>query len=274
MLIIGTMAALTAFIGYQLFGGGALFFVAFTGIGLIALSPRITPRMLLSSRNIHEIGYADAPELYGITSELARRAGLPATPRLALIRSRVPNAFTVGNRQSSLIVVTTGLLGMLPRRELTGVLAHEVSHIRNGDLLLLMIAENVRRMTALMSQAGLFFLLFGLPLMLFTSFSMSLPLILLLLTAPTLSLLLRFALSRRREFLADAGATELTGDPGGLASALRLIAFPRVGIWDYFFSIKREQNRSLFQTHPDPQERIRRLELADRKLVESHGFRL
>jgi heat shock protein HtpX len=260
-LILTAMAALFALVGYKLFGASALIFAGIFGIGITIAAPKLSPRMLLSSGRVRELEYQDAPRLYAAVAELAKRARLPEVPRLGYIRSPIPNAFTVGGRQDSAIIISEALVNRLSLREMTAVLAHEIAHIRNGDLRLIALADTVRRITSFLSRAGLLFLFFSLPLYLFSpAYSFPGLLILVLLAAPTLSMLLQFALSRGREYNADAGASELTGDPLGLASALQTIAYPQRIFLGYFFPVRREEERSMFRTHPPTEERVRRLE--------------
>jgi heat shock protein HtpX len=254
------MAALTGFVGYRIFGPTALVFAGIFGAGIAIAAPKLSPRMLVSSGRVRMLEYGDAPRLYGIVSELSRRAKLPEVPRLGYMESRLANAFTTGSKNDSAIVVSSGLLRRLNERELSGVLAHEIAHLRNGDLRLTALADAVRRITGLMSRAGLLFLFFSLPMIIFSpSYSFPGGLILLLLAAPTLSMLLQFSLSRGREYNADLGAAELTGDPLGLASALEAIAYPTIRFMDYYFPVRKQEEPSMFRTHPPTQERIRRL---------------
>jgi heat shock protein HtpX len=261
ILILGAMAALTALIGYRLFGSSALIFAGVFGAGIIIAAPKISPKMLLSSRQVRTLRYHDAPEVFSAVSDFSNRAGLSGSPSLGYIASPVPNAFTVGDRRDSAIILSRGLFERLTPRELNAVIAHEIAHIRNGDLRLIGLADAVRRVTTLMSRAGLFVFMFSLPLYLFSNaYSFPGMLILLLLAAPTVSMLLQFALSRGREFSADAGAAELTGDPIALASALKSIAYQGNRFLDYFFPVRRSEQSSLFRTHPATEERIRRLQ--------------
>ena len=258
-LILIAMAGIPALVGYQLFGTAALLIGGMTGIAMMLFVPRVSPQRLLSARNVRRLRYGDARRLFSMVNELTRRGNLNEPPQLGLIQSPTPNAFTVGRKHDSAVVITTGLVNLLTSRQLSGVLAHEIAHIKNGDLSILSLADAVRRVTSLMSRFAVFLLIFSVPMLLFTSYSVPFSIILLLFAAPTLSLLLQMALSRGREFNADAVAVELTGDPAGLASALDSISHPRLGFFDYFFPVRRKENTSLFRSHPSTEERIRRL---------------
>jgi len=139
------------------------------------------------------------------------------------------------------------------------VLAHEIAHIRNGDLQLFRYVDILRRTTQFMSRLGWFLLLVTIPL-LFVSYSLvPLTLALVLIAAPMVSLLLQLALFRTREFEADRTAAELTGDPRGLAEALYRLDHPHPGLFRLLFPVPQRGESPLFRTHPESEERIRRL---------------
>jgi heat shock protein HtpX len=177
------------------------------------------------------------------------------------------NAFSVGSASSSAIALSDGLIRYLSWREMSGVLAHEISHIRNNDLRLHALADLMTRITSLFSFLGQVLLVFYLPMVLFSKTEIPLVPILLLVFAPAVSMLLQFALSRTREFDADLGAASLTGDPMGLASALKKMDHFEQSIWNLvFLPGRRNSQPSLLRTHPHTHERLERLAaLADEK---------
>lgn len=192
-----------------------------------------------------------APGLNALMQELSRRADLPTVPRLYLLPQPVLQAVAAGTTERPGIGVTRGLVETLTAEELAGVLAHEISHVRHGDLAVMRIAATASGITRAMAQAGLIVLiLWGAG-----AFGAHPLLPVLLILAPLASDLLALSLSRTREFLADAGAVELTGDPLGLASALRRLQalqgddFERLGsrgpAWLRWF-----------RTHPTIEERV------------------
>jgi heat shock protein HtpX len=178
------------------------------------------------------------------------------------------NAFAVGHRHQPAIAVTHGLLGNLSQRELAGVLAHEISHIHSNDVWVMTLADTVSRLTGGLALTGQLLLFINLPLLLFGAAAISWWAILLLLFAPTISLLLQLALSRTREFDADMDAVEITGDPLGLASALHKLDRHQGGLWQrLFLPGRRTRDSWILSTHPSSEERIRRLtELAETKV--------
>ena len=182
---------------------------------------RVSPQMVLSMYKARPCRRADSRPASRIVAELARRAGLPAVPKLYVIPSKLMNAFAVGRRDDSVIAITDALARTLTARELAGVLAHEISHIAHEDVKVMALADMVSRFTSLMSTVGIISLFLNIG-----SYAGgaggSVPwlAVLVLLAAPTVGGLLQMALSRTREFDADLGAAMLTGDPDGLASAL------------------------------------------------------
>ena len=236
--------------------------VAFTMLSL----PDISPHWILRLYQAHPLQPREAPQLTMIIRELAQRAGLENIPRPYWVPSRTTNAFAVGTRNDAAIAVTDGLLQLLSPRELAGVLAHEISHIANNDMRLMGMADLISRMTHLMSAIGILLLLLSLPLMLFGFSPFSIPGILLLVTAPTLSAFLQLGLSRIREYDADLQAADITGDPEGLASALSRIEQRQGYLWRrILFPGYRDPEPSLLRTHPDTADRIQRLLELSRK---------
>ena len=135
------------------------------GAGLaFAFSPQISPQLVLRMYRAREIGRRDLPEVLQVLSTLAHRAGLKRVPRLYYVSSTMLNAFAVGGRDAAVIALTDGMLRALTLREIAGVLAHEVSHIRNRDLWLMSVADVAGRLTRLMFLFGVALVIVGLPL--------------------------------------------------------------------------------------------------------------
>jgi len=261
VVLLGGMVLLLALCGWLLFGPDGMIGMALGAALALAFSPRISPRMVLRLYRAREIAAFELPELHRLVQVLAGRAGLGRAPSLHCVPSAMLNAFAVGDRDDAAIVVTDGLLRTLTRRELAGVLAHEISHVRNNDLWLMGLADLIGRLTRLMSLFGFGLLLVGLPVWLLGGAGPSLLLVLVLILAPQSTLLLQLALSRAREFDADLDAAGLTGDPAGLASALvKLERFQR-GLWEQIFMPDhRLPEPSLLRTHPPTEQRVARLE--------------
>jgi heat shock protein HtpX len=255
ILIAGT-ALLAGLIAYVVYGPEGLVWAAlFGGAGLWFLG-RLSPQAVLSLYEARPLEPHELPELHEAVAELARRAGLSSPPRLHVVPSKVLNAFAVGKPASSAIAVTDGLIRAMTMRQLAGILAHEISHIRNGDLRVMGLADVLNRITSLMSTMGLL----GIPLLFGTGWNIPVLGLLLLIFAPTLGGLLQLALSRAREFDADLDGASLTGDPEGLASALALLERRQGALWEgLVLPGSRLPEPSLLRTHPTTQDRIARL---------------
>jgi heat shock protein HtpX len=252
-LLLGGMSLLLVLMGWLIAGWFGVAF-AVVGVILLLLSPQVSPHFIFRLYRAHRLTTYEAPVLLGILHELAQRAELPHTPHLYYIPSSIVNAFAVGRHAEAAIGVTDGMLRRLNRRELVGVLAHEISHVRNYDTWVMGLA-----------------LFVTLPLMLLGHYTSPWMLILLLIFAPTLSALLQLALSRTREFDADLDAAVLTGDPAGLAAALAKLERYQRGFMERILLPGRQiPDPSLLRTHPKTEERIERLlafaeELAPRR---------
>jgi heat shock protein HtpX len=200
--------------------------------------------------------------LADIVTILAERAELPARPRLFVIPSATLNAFATGLPGNAAIAVTEGLLRCLTVREVAGVLAHEISHIRNNDLWVMALADAISRFTTSLSYVAVLLAIvngFGL---LTGELYVSWWAVLVLYLAPTVSSLLQLALSRAREYDADLEGAWLTGDPVGLASALRRLERYTGSFWeDLMFPVpgRRIPQPSLLRSHPTTEERVARL---------------
>ena len=207
-----------------------------------------------------ELAPGQVPGLHRVVEELARRAGLSRMPRLYYVASPVLNAFALGHSGQSHLVVSEGILRKLTPRELTGVLAHEISHIRHHDTSVMGLADLFSRLTGVLSTAGQFLLLFNLPLVLFSDYQINWWAILVLIAAPAVSSLIQLALSRAREYDADMGAAEITGDPEGLASALHKIERYQNSIFEQIVMPGRGvPEPSILRTHPHTRDRLERL---------------
>ncbi len=260
VLLIAGMASIAGACAWTIWGTDGVIW-AFAGVALaMVLSPSIPPGLVLSLYRARPLSPAEFPEGYAIVRQLAERAELPAVPRLYYVASSTLNAFAVGGRRVAAIAVTDGLLRTLALRELAGVLAHEVGHVRNNDLWIMNLADTMARVTGWLSYFGMFLLILNLPLLMTGSAVVPWLLVLMLVFAPTLMGLLQLALSRAREFDADLSAAELTGDPLGLASALEKLERYQGRFWEeILFPGRRIPEPSLLRTHPPTEERVRRL---------------
>jgi heat shock protein HtpX len=250
-----TLAALT---GFLLAGTAGLVIAAAIAAGFMILNPASGDILFRYVYGAIPLTFASAPRLSSLVAELARRAALDRHPALFLIPTPLLQAMAAGSREAPSIAVTSGLLQQLSSRELAAVLAHEITHVRHGDMFVMRLAAAAGAMTHAMANAGIFLLIAYLPVSWSTGSAPSTAAIALLITAPMVSDLLQLSLSRRREFLADAGAVELTGDPLSMARALERIEALQGDDWERF-SARGGRWLRWFRTHPTTAERVERL---------------
>jgi heat shock protein HtpX len=255
-ILLGAMALLAGYLGWALLGADGVLAAAVFAVFVLAFAPQVSPRMLLRFSGATELHPEQAPGLYRLLQALAQRAGLARVPRLFYLPTRVLNAFAVGRRDDAAITVTDGLLRRLEGREIAGVLAHELAHVRANDVWVMTLADLVGRITGTLSFFGLALLFVWLPLAMFSGGSLPLLPILVMIFAPTLSAMLQLALSRTREYDADLAAAELTGDPRGLASALNTLEKLQGGWMERLFLARVP---SWLRSHPQTDQRIQRL---------------
>jgi heat shock protein HtpX len=270
LLLLGGMVAVVAVLAWTLFGAAGLLWALGIAAVVLALRPVPAPQLVLSMYRAQPLPPHVLPELHRYAHVLAARAGLPAVPRLYYVASPMLNAFAVGGGENAAVAVTDGLLRRLPSRELAGVLAHEVSHIRAGDLWIMNLSDAIGRVTHGLAYGGVLVVLFTLPLTL-TGGASTLWVLALLALLPTVVSLLQLALSRSREYDADLEAAVLTGDPEGLARALERLDSTTGRIWErVLVPHRRAPDPLLLRTHPPTAERARRL----RELVPGRHERL
>ncbi len=249
-----------AVIAWTVYGlGGIIWAAIFGAVGLWSAS-KASPRLVLRLYKARPLVAGELPELQSIMRQLTARADLPAIPTLHYVPSQMMNAFAVGRPQDSAIAVTDGLLRGLTLRQLAGVLAHEISHIRNGDLKVMALGDILNRITSFMATFGLFGLIFSIPAMLAAGIKVPWLGLIFLLLAPTIGGLLQLALSRAREYDADLDAAGLTGDPVGLATALLTLERKQGRLWEgLVLPGGRTPEPSLLRSHPKTADRVERL---------------
>ncbi len=223
-------------------------------------------KMVLRMYKARQVDETTSPYLYNMVRELAQRANLPM-PKVYIIDEAQPNAFATGrNPDNAAVAATTGIMRMLNERELRGVMAHELAHVKNRDILISTISATVAGAISMLAQFG----------MLFGGRGDNRPhpalAILMMILAPMAAMVIQMAISRTREFGADRGGAEISGDPEALASALAKIEAYAKGIPMHTAEEHPETAqmmimnplsggglRGLFSTHPATQERIARL---------------
>ncbi len=265
VLLLGAMGGILALIGWFIAGSAGAMVAALVALGMFLMAPNISPALVLRAHRASPLSPDSFPVLHDMTRQLAQAAGLTRMPALFYVPDANMNAFTVGGREKPVIALTDGILRALNPREMRGVIAHEMSHIQKDDLRILGLAAVMNRMINFIGTFGGILLLIWLPFMMMSGTSVSPAAVLLLLLAPVAAMLLQQALSRTREYDADRNAALLTGDPLGLASALRKISRPRRTLWEIFNPDPRRASApSLLSSHPPVELRLERLRaLAD-----------
>jgi heat shock protein HtpX len=218
MLLAG-LTALFMGVGYLFGGAGGAMIALLIAAAMNLFTYWNSDRMVLSTYGAQEVDRAAAPELYDLVAHLASRAGLPM-PRVFLMDEAQPNAFATGrNPENAAVAVTTGLVQQLSREELSGVIAHELAHIKNHDTLLMTVTATIAGAISMVAQFGMFF--GG------HRDSNSGPgvvgSILMMILAPLGAMLVQMAISRTREYAADNLGARIAGQPMWLASALMKI---------------------------------------------------
>ncbi len=273
------MAALTALfmVVGQILGGrnGMLIALGFAAV-MNFFSFWFSDKLALTMNGARPVSEAQAPELHSIVAYLAQRAGIPK-PKVYIIPSQTPNAFATGrNPEHAAVAVTEGLLQLLNREELEGVLSHELGHIKNRDILISSIAAVMAGAISFLANMAQWTLIFG-------GFSRDeddgvaglIGMFIMMIVAPIAAALIQMAISRSREFLADATGAKICGKPTALASALKKLeewnrripmnVNPASAQMYIVNPLSAKGFATLFSTHPPIEERIKRLlEMAQR----------
>ena len=268
-LLMAALIALLAIGGWAFAGRSGLVVMAIVGLAINVGSYWFSDRIALLASGAQPVSRDEAPVLYAIVERLSAQAGMPM-PSIHLIPSPSPNAFATGRGPGhAAVAVTEGLLRVVDRRELTGVLAHEISHVRNRDVLVATIAAGIAGVISAIGYALQWGLIFGgtgrddrrgSPLAALAW----------VIIAPIIALLLQLAISRAREYGADTSGARLTGDPDGLADALERIESVAQRRPDelggpataHLFIVNPLRSRSVLSwlsTHPPIEERVARL---------------
>ncbi|WP_303720849.1 zinc metalloprotease HtpX [Malonomonas rubra] len=258
VLLLSLLGGYLYLVGWSIWGSAVAVWILVLVAVLFLLAPAQSPHLIMKLTGARPLNRLQNRELYRLNDDLARAAQLEHSPNLYLLPTRQPNAFAAGSQEEPLIAVSDGLLRLLNRREMAGVLAHEISHLRQDNLRVMRLADLAARLTGSLSLFGQILLLLNLPLVLFSEQSFNWLLVLILILAPQASSLAKLGLFRAWEYSADLGAASLTGDPRGLASALHKIERNTGGFMQRFLGSYRVLPNWL-RTHPPTADRVRRL---------------
>jgi heat shock protein HtpX len=270
-LLMALLTGLILLIGQWIGGRQGMVIALLVAAGMNFFGYWFSDKIVLRMYNAREVGPHDGPELYGMVQELCRRANLPM-PRVFVIPQEAPNAFATGrNPEHAAVAVTEGLLKRMSREEAMGVLAHELAHVKNRDILIGSVAATMAGAIMMLADMARWSAIFGgghrdreegggMG---------GLGLIVMSIIAPLAAMLIQMAISRSREYLADATGAVFAGTPEGLARALeKLGAYSKQLPMDaspstaHMFIVNPLSGRSLmslFSTHPPLEERIARL---------------
>lgn len=266
VLLLGALTGLLLWVG-SLFGGTgltfAIVFVLIMNLGTYFFSDKL----VLAMYRAKEIKEKDDPELHKIIKHLAKEAGIPM-PKVYSIPTHTPNAFATGrNPKHAAVAVTAGIMKILNKEEVEGVLAHEISHIKNRDILIATIAASIAGIISYAAMMARFAAIFGGGR---DDNKNILELLLLTILVPVIATIIQLAISRSREYLADASGAKLTKHPKALANALLKIEaevkhtplhFGNQATASLFITnpFSAKGLMTLFSTHPPTEERVKRL---------------
>jgi heat shock protein HtpX len=267
-ILMAAITALFMLIGRWIGGQSGMMLALVVALGMNVFSYWFSDTIVLKMYRAREVDDSTAPQFVGMVRELAQKAGLPM-PKVYLIDEDAPNAFATGrNPEHAAVAATTGILRALSERELRGVMAHELAHVRHRDILISTVSATMAGAISMLANFAMFFggrdsegrshnPIVGL---------------LVMILAPLAASLIQMAISRAREFEADRGGAEISGDPRSLASALQKIQrfaqglpmapaerHPETAQMMIINPLSGGGLRGLFSTHPSTEERVERL---------------
>ncbi|WP_232313805.1 zinc metalloprotease HtpX [Sphingobium sp. TCM1] len=264
-MLLAALTALFMALGYTLGGSGGAVIALLVAAGMNLFTFWNADKIVLRMHDAREVDAGSAPDFYNLVRELAQRAGLPM-PRVYIIDQDAPNAFATGrNPENAAVAATTGLLSMLSREEVAGVMAHELGHVKNRDTLIMTMVATIAGAISMLANFGLFFRGSNEE----NGHGNILASLAAVIVAPFAAMIVQMAISRTREFGADRAGAEISGNPHALASALAKIS----GRAEMIPNPVAERNPAaaqlyivpthvseLFSTHPATEKRIAALQ--------------
>lgn len=268
-LLMGALTLMLVFAGGMVGGKTGMTIALIMAFGMNFFSYWFSDKIVLKMYGAQPITEAEAPELYGMVRRLAQRAQLPM-PKVAIINEDQPNAFATGrNPEHGTVAVTTGIMRILSREELEGVLAHELAHIKNRDILVGTIAAAIAGAISYLAQMAQFAMIFGGGRHDDDDGGSPVGTIVMMIVGPIAAMLVQMAISRSREYGADAGGAQICGNPLSLANALNKLqmasqqihmqANPATAHMFIVNPLSGGALMNMFSTHPPMEERIARL---------------
>ncbi|NBR32175.1 MAG: protease HtpX, partial [Sphingomonadaceae bacterium] len=217
LMLLSALTALLMALGFTFGGSQGALIALVVALGMNLFSYWNSDKIVLRMHGARQVDGQSAPEFYAMVAELARRAELPM-PKVYVIDSPHPNAFATGrNPENAAVAATTGLLNMLTRDEIAGVMAHELGHVKNRDTLIMTMVATVAGAISMLANFGMFFRGND-------NRGNALATILAVIVAPIAAMIVQMAISRTREYGADRAGAEISGNPMALASALAKIS--------------------------------------------------
>lgn len=268
-LLMAALMGLFLAVGYLLGREQGMFIAFLMAAGMNIFAYWSADKMVLRMHGARQVDRQTAPEFYQLIEDLSQRAGLPM-PKVYIMDNPQPNAFATGrNPENAAVAATTGLLGLLTPDEIAGVMAHELAHVRNRDTLVMTMTATIAGAISMLANFGM---LFGGNRDRNNPFGV-VGVILMVVLAPLAAMLVQMAISRTREYGADRGGAEISGQPMALASALAKIsgaarqivnpaaeANPATAHMFIINPLSGMRMDNLFSTHPDPGKRIAELQ--------------
>ena len=269
MALMVTLTLLLVFVGAALGGKNGMTIALIFAFGMNFITYWFSDKIVLKTYRAQQITEAEAPELFGIVRRLAQKAELPM-PTVYTMEQNQPNAFATGrNPKHGAVAVTTGIMKILSREELEGVIAHELAHIKHRDVLVGTIAATIAGAISFLAQMAQWAMIFGGRSSDDGKHGNPIATIVMMIVGPIAAILVQMAISRSREYGADAGGAKLSGNPLYLASALKKLQMASQKIpmnanpaTSHMFIVSPLSGRGmlkLFSTHPPIEERIERL---------------